>query len=79
MKVMMGVMMESKNDYDDDYFCGAAAGGAVGIYPATPGFQYKMGQLQSIKLDSPPPKTRSIFPQFLIWITLIVSFSMNIL
>jgi uncharacterized spore protein YtfJ len=61
MKVMMGVMRESKND-DDDYFCGAGAGGAVGIYPAAPGFQYKMGQLHSIKLDSPPPKTRSICP-----------------
>ena len=30
-------------------------------HPATPGFQYKMGQIQSIKLDSPPRQNQKYF------------------
>jgi hypothetical protein len=46
MKVMMNVMIQSKNDDDD--FCGGSgsSGGAVDVYPGALGFQYKIGQLQ---------------------------------
>jgi|Tabmets5t2r1_1033131.scaffolds.fasta_scaffold54377_1 hypothetical protein len=56
MKVMMSVMIESKND--DDFCDGSSGSGdrAVDIHAVALGFQYKIDQLQSIKLESPHTK-----------------------
>jgi hypothetical protein len=48
------------------------------IYPSAPRFQHKIGQVQSIKLES-GHKMRKYFPIISIWVTLIVSLTMNLL